>query len=166
MARKETVERVKTDLAIDEDIPLQEKGWFIRRAGWFFILLVVALAAAGFFGNGPVSKQTHTDGQTKVEYERYFRHEARMELKVALRQTGGTQAMISFPNSYLQNFRLESIVPEPKESFVQGNSTHYLFPGTDSMTIVFYLAPQSFGTISGWININNRQFSISHYIYP
>lgn len=166
MAQKQTVERVETDLEINEDIPLHEKGWIWQRIGWFFILLLVTLAATGFFGDGAVSKKTISGSDTTLEYERFYRQEARMEIKVGLRQPEDTQAFVSFPNSYLEQFRIESIQPEPKETLLRGNSTHFLFPGTDSMTLVFYLVPQSSGSVSGTISINNRQYPITHFIYP
>ena len=166
MAKKQTVEQVETDLEINEDIPLHEKGWIWQRIGWFLILLLVILAATGFFGDGVVSKKTISGSHTTLAYERFYRQEARMEIKVGLRQPGGTLAAVSFPNSYLEQFRIESIQPEPKEILLRGNSTHYLFPGTDSMTLVFYLVPQSSGSVSGTIGINNRPYPITHFIYP
>lgn len=166
MAQKPTVERIETDLELKEDIRLHERGWLWQRIGWFFILLLVILAATGFFGDGVVSKKNIMGAQTTLAYERFYRKEARMEIKVGLRQPGGTHASVSFPNSYLEQFRIESIQPEPKEILLRGNSTHYLFPGTDSMTLVFYLIPQSSGSVSGTIGINNRPYPITHFIYP
>ncbi|MBB1285370.1 hypothetical protein HRH25_13380 [Flavisolibacter sp. BT320] len=166
MAQQSTVERVNTDLDIDEDINLHEKGWVFQRIGWIFIFLLVALAAAGLFGNGLLSKKTQEKGGTTIEYQRFFRHEARMELTIDVHQPGSTQVAVSFPTKYLQQFRIESILPEPKESFLRDNSTHYIFPGEGSMTLTFHLVPQTSGFLSGAIGVNNQQFPITHFIYP
>ncbi|MBD0294127.1 MAG: hypothetical protein ICV84_02845, partial [Flavisolibacter sp.] len=56
--QKHTVEEVKTDLEIDEDLDLHEKGWKLQRFGWFFIFALVILAALGVFGDGIASKTT------------------------------------------------------------------------------------------------------------
>ena len=52
--RKHTVEVIKTDLEINEELDLHEKGWKFQRIGWIFIFLLVALSAFGFFGDGLV----------------------------------------------------------------------------------------------------------------
>ena len=58
--RKHTVEVIKTDLEINEELDLHEKGWKFQRIGWIFIFLLVALSAFGFFGDGLASKKTET----------------------------------------------------------------------------------------------------------
>ena len=67
MSKKGTVEVVKTELQIEEDIRLQEKGWRFQRWGWAFIFSMVILAALGLFGDGIISKRTEKIGGAEVE---------------------------------------------------------------------------------------------------
>ncbi|MBD0289576.1 MAG: hypothetical protein ICV79_29775 [Flavisolibacter sp.] len=164
--QKHTVEEVKTDLEIDEDLDLHEKGWKLQRFGWFFIFALVILAALGVFGDGIASKTTLTANGAKIKYDKYYRHEARMELKVDAHTTDSSQMVISFPNEYLKKFRVESILPEPKENKLNGDQVSYYFLGSAGMSIVFYLVPQEIGTIHGSMNVNNSQFPLHHFIYP
>ena len=164
--QKHTVEVVKTDLEINEELELHEKGWKIQRLGWIFIFLIVALGLFGFFGDGLASKTTVTQNQAKIQYDKFYRREARMEMKVDLLNNTNTPVDISFPNNYLKNFQLESILPEPASIKVGNEQVHYLFDGQGSMNIVFYLIPKKTGNIPGFIRMNENDIPISHFIYP
>ena len=164
--RKHTIEVVKTDLEINEELELHEKGWKFQRIGWIFIFLLVALGAFGFFGDGLASKTTKNSTQANIQYDRFYRREARMEMKVDLTKTTNTPVDIAFPNNYIKHFRLESILPEPANIKVENNQVHYFFDGEGSMNIIFYLIPQKAGNITGFIHINENQFPINHFIYP
>src|SRR5690606_17507075 len=164
--RKHTIEVIKTDLEINEELDLHEKGWKFQRVGWIFIFLLVALSAFGYFGDGLASKTTENNTQANIEYDRFYRREARMEMKIDLLQSMNKSVDIAFPNNYIKNFRIESILPEPAIIKVENNQVHYIFDGEGSMNIVFYLIPQKAGNISGFIRISENQFPINHFIYP
>jgi hypothetical protein len=164
--RENKAESVKTDLEIEEDLPLHEKGWRVQRGGWIFIFVLTVAAAFGVFGDGLASKKTLRDDGTLVEYDRFYRHEARMELKIHLENSGSDTAHVSFTNNYLKDFKIESILPEPGSSRVQGGRVHYFFDGNGPMDITFYCTPRAFGTTDGRIGIGNKEYPISHFIYP
>lgn len=166
MSKKGTVEVVKTELQIEEDIRLQEKGWRFQRWGWAFIFSMVILAALGLFGDGIISKRTEKIGGAEVEYERFYRHDAPMEINVERASGDTAQTQIAFPNHYLKNFRIESILPQPKENQVFADKTYFLFNGQGAMHVVFYFVPKKVGNISGSIDVNNQPFSLHHFIFP
>ena len=166
MARpKHTVEVIKTELEIDEDLQLHEKGWKFQRFGWLVIFALVAMAAIGAFGDGILSKKKLAANSTKIEYDRFHRQEAQMDLKVEL-QNADTAFTISFPNQYLKNFMVRSIMPEPREAKIANDEVNYYFSGQGQANVVFYLTPQKPGSINGLIRVNQNQFSLSHFIYP
>jgi hypothetical protein len=163
---KHTVEVVNTDLEIEEELDLHEKGWRLQRFGWGFIYLIVLLGAIGLFGDGLLSKKTITTNEISVEYDRFYRHEAHMELKIDIPSNQPEGFFISFPNGYLKNFRIESVFPEATAVKISGDRVNYLFAGEGHSSLVFYLVPQAMGNISGVVQINQTEFSISHFIYP
>src|SRR5688572_25582044 len=120
------VERVTSTLELDERIDLQVKAWQAQRVGWVFIFLIVLTAALGFYGEGWISKKEMKSGPVSIEYERFFRHEARMELRLSLSETAGS-TIVSLPMQYLKKVRIESIIPEPKENFIQNGRVQYVF---------------------------------------
>ena len=160
------LENIRTDLEIEEDIPLHEKGWRFQRGGWVFIFGLMAAAALGVFGDGIASRRTLTDNQTKVVFERFYRQEAQMELKIHIDNRDGDTAHVSFTNSYLQNFKIESILPEPSSSSEFGSRVHYFFQGSGPMDITFYAIPRTFGFAEGRLGIGNKEYPITHFIYP
>jgi hypothetical protein len=159
------VEHVKHNLPLQEDIQLHKKGWTIQRIGWLLMFFFVILAAAGLFGDGILSKQKISTQQTFVEFDQFYRHEARMELKMDF-QSGGEESVVSFPVHYLKKMKIEAIVPEPKENNTASGFIHYTFNGSDRMNVTFYIIPQTFGFIKGTMMINNNNFNLTHFIYP
>ncbi|WP_276370943.1 hypothetical protein [Chryseolinea sp. H1M3-3] len=162
---KHSVEHIKTQLQIDEHMSMQERGWKVQAVGLYFIFALVLTAAVGLYGDGLISARKITNGHVTVEYQRQYRFQARMEIKVQL-QNSTDGAMVSFPTAYLKKFEVASIVPQPNENKFQDDRVHYLFKGSDGMSITFYLIPQHVGNINGSIQVNNKEFDINHFIFP
>lgn len=163
--RNHTVEVVETNLEIKEELHLHEKGWIAQRAGWIFIYLLVTLAAFGMFGDGMLSHQNQTVGNTQIQYERFHRQEARMNLRFDIQQQQ-SNLVISFDNDYLRNFKVESVMPEPQEVKISNEQVNYVFDSEGKTNIVFYLVPQELGNIRGSVQVNDNQFNLSHFIFP
>ena len=162
---KQNIEEVSTRMDIDESIEVQKRGWTVQRFGWIFMLVFVVLAALGLFGNGILSKKNVQSGTQQLEYPQYSRFESRLELKFDLNGSA-PQSIISLPGKYLEKFRVESILPEPKQSMVAENRVNYIFEGNGPMKIIFYLVPQSIGRLDADVLVNDQRFNFNHFIYP
>ena len=162
---KRQVERIHTDLEIDEHLPMQETAWKIQLAGIVFIFALVFTAAIGLYGDGITSNKKLAENNIVVEYERFYRFESRMDLKVAV-ASAANDLVVSFPAEYLKNFQVESIVPEPYGNAFKNHQVEYTFKGKDSMFITFYFVPQKAGSIKGHIRVNENEFDINHFIFP
>lgn len=162
---KHTVEVVKTDLEINEELRLHEKGWIVRKIGWVFIYLLVSLAAFGMFGDGILSHRKLTNGDTQIQYERFHRQEARMNIRFDIQQPQNN-LVISFDNEYFRNFKVESIMPEPREVKILNGQVNYVFDSQGKSSIVFFMTPQELGTIQGSVHVNGKQFNLTHFIFP
>ena len=167
MSGKESVERVKTDLEIEEHVSMHERGWKIQAIGLYLILALVLTAAVGLYGDGLISKKKVSENTATVEYQRFYRFQARMQLKFELNiPAGGTEVIVSFPGKYLESFQVDSILPEPEKNVMKGERVEYHFNGTGSSTITFFLIPQSIGAIGGSIEVDNSRFELNHFIFP
>jgi hypothetical protein len=162
---KTTVEQVTTDLQMDEQIQMQENGWKFQAIGLLFIIALVLAAALGLFGDGILSQKKQASNDIQIEYERFYRFEARMPVKIKVEDTG-VRLMVSFPNSYLQNFEIESILPEPNNNTFEGDRVQYEFDGKDRMNVTFYLIPRKVGNFQSSIEVNQSHFQINHFIFP
>jgi hypothetical protein len=163
--RKGSVEHISTDLEIDEKLEMHEKGWKVQAAGLVFILALVLCAGVGVFGDGLVSKTKIIENSIEIEYQRFYRLEAIMELKIK-DQNATDGLVISLPNSYLENFEIKSILPEPGVNRSKGGKVEYMFEGKDHINVTFYLIPRKTGNIESIVHVNNGQFTINHFIFP
>ena len=163
---KDELEPITTNLEIDEHIKSHKVGYSVQRVGLIFIIALALAAALGLFGDGVLSKVIHSGSNARLEYDRFYRFEGRMELKVELMNTDANESVISFPNEYLKNFKIESITPEPNSNRIEENRVHYAFPGYGDMQITFYLVPQEIGSVSGSIQANKETFPVHHFIFP
>lgn len=160
------VEMVRTGLQIDEQLDAHRRGWVVQRYGLLFILVLVASAAIGIFGDGLTSSVRESANSVTVESERFYRFEARMEVKITASDTGGGELTVAFPGAYLKHFRIESIQPEPKENVNMNGAVQYTFEGTGAAEIIFFLIPQKAGSIRGSVTVNEHRFDLRHFIYP
>lgn len=166
MSKDKSIERVNTDLEIDEHLPMQERGWKMQTIGMYFILAIVLTASIGLFGDGPMSKRINENIAT-VEYERFYRFQSRMELKVQIDNTNDPKGLaVKFPSKYLEHFQVDSVLPEPEKTTFNGDHIQYQFNGKGNIMITFYLIPQRIGRIDGSIEINNNRFVLNHFIFP
>lgn len=167
MERKAEIRtQLKHDLDIDEKIKEHILGWKVQTFGLIFIFFIVISAALGLYGDGIVSKKKITSQANAVGYDRFLRFQSRMPLKIEISPTTPDKTVIGFSNSYLEQFRVESIVPEPAEVAMHGEKILYTFENTGPFTVVFYLVPQHFGGVEGTLNINENIFPINHFIFP
>jgi hypothetical protein len=162
---RERIERTTSDLKIEEHLPLHERGWIVQKAGLALLIGLVLCCGFGLFGDGVASKRKlHANG-VEIEFQRYYRFEAPMDVKVEMKSNtvGNT---ISFPSGYLKNFKIESIVPEPSENKFNGDQVEYYFDGGGRILVTFHFIPQTIGNIAATINVNQKPVTISHFIYP
>lgn len=163
---KDSIETVKTDLQIQEELDAHEKGWSAQKAGVAFIFGMMLLAAAGVFGNGPASKTRITKEEITVESERFFRRSAPMELKVHIMNAETDNVTVTFQHQYLQNFQVQSIVPEPIGNKTLDGQVSYSFQGNAPMRITFYKTAEAQGAISGDLRVNGKPFHLKTFIFP
>lgn len=134
-------------MPIEEKLDLQLKfhrtEWRIQRIGWVFVGLFLALAFAGLFGNGPLSR-AHADGPTgRVEYERFVRNGSPTEIVITPSGDSHGISRIEITAEYLEAVRVERITPEPAAVRIQGKRLVYEFAaGAPGASVSFYLDPQ------------------------
>ena len=161
---KHTVEVIDPCLEIDEHLALQEKGWALQKFGWFFIIAVMIAGSLGLFGEGVLSSRTLKDGNSSIEFDRFFRYETEMKILV---QSKDHIASISFPDQYLKNFRIVRIVPEPVNNNTVQNSIKFNFLPAENRLTTVYLVPKDYGTVAGVMKINEKEnFTLNQFIYP
>ena len=143
---------------------MQERGWHLQAIGLWCIFVIVLTAAVGLYGDGVVSKTTIDQNNVKLEFQRFFRVDA--EMHVRIRTSSPNDIKMSFPVDYLSHFQITSIVPSPATSRFKESRIEYVFNGGDGAEISFYLVPKDFGSMNGSVTVNDELFVINHFIFP
>lgn len=141
------------------------------RIAWAFMTAILLAAALGLFGNGFLSQAVLQTEQLRLEYDRFLRFGVLTTLQIEIpphRSDAGIVA-VAFPNSYLHNFRSETIVPDP-ESSAHGDQTLFWFTATntgETVTVQMRLEPQKIGSIEGKIFVNGAEaYTFQQFVYP
>lgn len=125
------------------------RGWVFERAGWLAMAAVVIGAAVGVFGNGPLSSvHAAADGLT-VEYRRFARAHAPLEL-TATWPAAETEAVLWIETSYVERFEVDAIQPMPVATTVGTDRIYYSFRAREAGTRIaatFELRPRGAGSV-------------------
>jgi hypothetical protein len=103
-------------LQINQDLEFQRREWKVQHAGWWVLTAFVLAAAAGLFGNGPVSHARVGDpARLSVDYERFTRVGTHTRVVVHGAQPAADRAVeLSLDRDYFESLRIVRITPEPQ----------------------------------------------------
>jgi len=144
------------DLQIDQDLRFSKREWRTQHAGWLLMLILIAAAALGLFGHGPLaSRHAQTpDGRLKLDYDAVARHSAPDILRIEIAADAVSDGTVSiwFDRAYIHARTVESISPEPALSGTSGDRIAYEFriaDRTQAAIIAFHTSPRDMGRQRG-----------------
>ncbi|MGW7774019.1 hypothetical protein ACTWM0_13825 [Pseudomonas machongensis] len=156
---------------VQEDMSMQKRVWRFERVGWYVLVIIVLLALAGLFGNGPLSdaEVVSPDGRVKVEYQRLSRSGTTDNLYITVRGEPGQPVEIELEGSLLRAASIETMQPEPKRSMSHGPAL-LLQLGTHKdgvATLYLTLRSDHVGTLEGVVRAGPRSaVHFSTFLYP
>lgn len=162
------------DLELNEDISFQEREWTAERLGWAALFVLLALAVAGLFGNGPISwtSATSDSGALEVSFERFGRRGGAQTLTVradASAASGGAWE-IDISSDYLGAVRVDAITPGPDSvAAVPGGSRYtFLQAGEDAdLEVELSLTPTTLWGASGDVALaDGDPVTVRHFFFP
>jgi hypothetical protein len=152
----------------DADHRFHRNEWRIQRIGWVLVALFLALAAAGLFGNGPLSRAHADNGAGRIEYQRFTRFGLSTDLVITPAASTNGVTRVEISGDYLEAFRVEHVTPEPATVRLAGSRLLYEFASTTpGASISFHLTPQRLWRRSATITIDGgAPLDISQLTYP
>lgn len=162
------------DLEIDEDLAFQEREWRVERFGWVALGLVVALAALGLFGHGPISwtSASTDDGSLEVEFERFGRRGGTQDLLVEAAASEVKDGVweIELSLGYVESVDIDSITPEPESVEAVEGGIRYTFTqpelGVD-LEATFSVTPEGMWSHGGEIRFaGGPSIRVHHFLFP
>lgn len=162
------------DLQLNQDLGFQEREWKWERFGWAVLFIVVALAVAGLFGNGPISWTTAStdDDSLEVAFERFGRRGGSQELTV--KATAATVKAgvweIEVSQEFLATMQINAIAPQPKSVEAVPDGVRYTFAqasdGAD-LEVQFALTPQKLWSRDGEFRlVGGEWIGVSQFLFP
>lgn len=176
MRKKGTMEEHK-GIHIDQDIEHNKRSHKRRIFGMWMFALFLLLVMAGLTGHGLLSDKKMTDpvtGET-LETQKYIRYESPVDLIVhantSASEAGDSLFDISLPSSYLENFTIESILPQPEITESSNDRMVFRFrisKGASQQLVIFHMrADKMLRHVTGEMILESKgKFFLSHYIYP
>jgi hypothetical protein len=162
---KQSVENVRHDLQLDENLEQQKKGWIIQKVGWAVLYLGLILAILGLFGSGPLSYKTQSKNGNSIKYERFMRYEGEAEMTFGITDVKDT-ITLQIPQQYMEYIDVRAISPLPLGNQIVDGETIYYFRGRGTASIHCNLMAKKPGSITSTIIVNQTPFTIAHQIYP
>jgi hypothetical protein len=156
----------------DQDLRFQFRIWTIERIGWAAMLAILLIASAGLFGHGPIGVAAIEHESLHMEYERFGRYHAPMNLRFTLGPVPQEHGRLTIwlPNRYLIHMRIVGIVPQPERMDVSSDGLRFIFSAEkepSTSLVVFHLHPDTVGAMTGSFALNdNRPISFHQFIYP
>lgn len=150
---------------------MQKRVWRFERVGWYVLVIIVLLALAGLFGNGPLSdaEVVSQDGRLKVEYQRLSRSGTTDNLFITIQGSPRQPVMLELEGSLLREASIETMQPEPQVSMSHGPAL-LLQLGTskDGMaTLYLTLRSEHVGSLEGVVRSDsNTEVHFSTFLYP
>ncbi|WP_087500754.1 hypothetical protein [Pseudomonas sp. SID14000] len=156
---------------VEEDMRMQQRVWRFERVGWYALVLIVLLALAGLFGNGPLSdaQVSSEDGRVQVDYQRLSRSGTTDNLRITVRGIAGEPVTLLLGGTLLREASIETLQPEPQASRSHGQSL-LLQLGTSKegiATLYLTLRSEYVGTLEGVVRAGpSSTVHFSTFLYP
>ena len=150
---------------------MQKRVWRFERVGWYVLVIIVLLALAGLFGNGPLSdaEVVSQDGRLKVEYQRLSRSGTTDNLFITIQGSPGQPVMVELEGPLLREASIETMQPEPLVSISHGPALRLqLGTSKDGMaTLYLTLRSEHVGSLEGIVRSgSNTEVHFSTFLYP
>jgi hypothetical protein len=142
-------ERQDRQHPVPEDMRFQHRTWIVERVSWLALGLLVCVALAGLFGQGPLSRATASTGEQgiAVDYERFQRitRIARFEIRMA--PFDSQDATLRLSRQFQESYEVSSIQPWPLRSTAGPETLELAFarPASGDLLVTIWAHPRRYG---------------------
>ncbi|MEX2142725.1 MAG: hypothetical protein WD894_25950 [Pirellulales bacterium] len=169
-------------MQLEQDVPhppgtntvdFQRKQFLAERIGWALMALFLVWALLGGFGEGWVSRQQawSEDRTLGLEYDRYGRRGAPMELRLQLRPDKSRDELILHLNrEFIDGVELERITPDCRSMVVDDDGSVATFsadPNANDYSITIEYKPRHVGSLHVALRASGQtEMAFDQFIYP
>lgn len=154
-------------LQLEQDPRFHRAQARLSSATWAALIALMLAAGLGVFGNGLLSRtRAGRDGGLVVEYDRFGRFGASMQMVVHPDTTDGDAVELAVGQSLLDGFQVVAVKPEPDSSAIVAGGVRFRFPAQTTGPVTFHLQPVRRWRITGSVWSSRSSVSITQFIYP
>jgi hypothetical protein len=151
---------------LDEHLAFQRHARVVGHVLTVAGVLVLAGAALGLMGGGPLSKGTaRAHAGLTVGYQRFARLGASTEVDVRL---GGArkEGAIAINRDFLDAYQVTTVVPDPQQVSAGPRRTVFTFARRPPAQATFTLQPERAGIHHGVVDGPDGHVSLRQVVYP
>ena len=144
----------------------------VELTGFACLVLFVAAAMGGAFGDGPASNATGAsgDGSLQVEYQRFCRRHAPQEIRVTVpTQRGVNHVELTFNSEYLRRVQITEIAPQPQQATAQSEGRlRFVTDGSGTpLTVQLHVQAQRAGFQQAVVSVaRHGDVQLKQFVYP
>lgn len=156
---------------VHEDMRMQQSVWTFERVGWYALVIIVLLALAGVFGNGPLSnaEAVSADGKLRVQYQRLSRTGTVDTLRIMVQGSAGKPLTVTLDGTLFREASIETMQPAPLSSMSKGQALLLQLGTSNDGLATLYLTVRSeyVGTLRGMVEADpGTAVSLSTFLFP
>jgi hypothetical protein len=168
------VQHIK-ELNLESNLQYQQKTWAVQRVAWVMLLLLLIAGAAGLFGDmGPLTWGSAGDeqGLLHIQYHRFVQYLAPIPFQIQARVSddGGESLRLWIDRQYMDEFTVQSIIPEPDKIESTPDHLIYEFPLAETdgtIRITLYVRHLRAGLLTGRVGLEGGPtLEFSQFVYP
>ncbi|MGE0468283.1 MAG: hypothetical protein AB7L09_04385 [Nitrospira sp.] len=160
------------ELEINQDLPFQRRMWKAERIGWSAMAMLLTGGVLGLFGNGPLSWTTASDQSLIVEYQRFGRNQAPLQLRIHLPAGLGKDDSVSFQldRAFVADVQITRITPKPDAEQPISDGIRFLWSsnvGEGAILVTVSYQPEHIGFLTARISVGDAaSVSMRQFVYP
>jgi hypothetical protein len=159
-------------LEIDDDPAFQRRLWAWQRRSWALIAGVLAFAAIGGFGDGPLSSAEAGDeeGGLHVTYERFGRMESPSEVEIAAAPGPDGRLRLRLGEDFLRAYDVAGLDPYRASTRIDPDGATFTFDaagGAAPVVLTLEIRPKGPGLARIQLGVEGRpMLSLAQLVYP
>jgi hypothetical protein len=160
------------DLEIQQDLEHERREWMVQKIGWTILSLLWLAGLAGLFGSGPLSEATASGPGLRLEYDRFARYTAPVDLRLHLGPpvTAHPKIRLWVDRQYMQDMEVESVLPEPESVETGPDRIVFIIPLAEvgpPTAVTLRLQTQRIGLLEGQVGVEEGgSLHFQQIVYP
>jgi hypothetical protein len=154
-------------------VDFQRRQFVAERIGWAAMALFLAWALLGGFGEGWLSRRHawNEDRTVGIDYDRYGRRDAPMELRLYLQPKGSADELaVHLNREFIDAVEIERITPDYRNMVLDDDGAAATFsaePGASDYSITIEYKPRQAGRLHGELRaLGKTAMTFDQFIYP